>query len=51
MQIFSRLYQKALEWAQSKYAVYWLSVVSFLESSILPYPPPDVILVDWLVIF
>lgn len=44
MQIFSRLYQKALEWAQSKYAVYWLSVVSFLESSILPYPPPDVIL-------
>ena len=44
MQIFSRLYQKALKWAQSQYAVYWLSVVSFLESSILPYPPPDVIL-------
>ena len=44
MQIFSKLYQKALKWAQSQYAVYWLSVVSFLESSILPYPPPDVIL-------
>ena len=44
MQIFSRLYQKTLKWAQSQYAVYWLSVVSFLESSILPYPPPDVIL-------
>ncbi|HIG89224.1 MAG: YqaA family protein [Candidatus Thioglobus sp.] len=44
MQIFSRLYQKALDWAQSKYAIYWLSIVSFLESSILPYPPPDVIL-------
>lgn len=44
MQLFSKLYQKALDWAQSKYAVYWLSVVSFLESSVLPYPPPDVIL-------
>ena len=44
MKIFSRLYQKALDWAQSKYAIYWLSVVSFLESSVLPYPPPDVIL-------
>jgi len=27
MQIFSKLYQKALKWAQSQYAVYWLSVV------------------------
>ena len=44
MQIFSKLYQKALDWAQSKYAIYWLSIVSFLESSVLPYPPPDVIL-------
>ncbi|HIM58404.1 MAG TPA: DedA family protein [Gammaproteobacteria bacterium] len=44
MRIFSKLYQKALDWAQSKYAIYWLSIVSFLESSILPYPPPDVIL-------
>ena len=44
MQVFSKLYQKALNWAQSQYAVYWLSVVSFLESSILPYPPPDIIL-------
>jgi len=44
VQVFSKLYQKALNWAQSQYAVYWLSVVSFLESSILPYPPPDIIL-------
>jgi membrane protein YqaA with SNARE-associated domain len=44
MQIFSRLYQNSLKWAQSQYAVYWLSVVSFLESCVLPYPPPDVIL-------
>lgn len=44
MQIFSKIYQKALDWAQSKYAIYWLSLVSFFESFILPYPPPDVLL-------
>lgn len=44
MQIFSRIYQKALVWASSQFAVYWLSIVSFLESSVLPYPPPDVLL-------
>lgn len=44
MQLFSKLYQKSLDWAQHKYAIYWLSVISFLESSILPYPPPDLIL-------
>ena len=44
MQIFSRIYQKTLDWAQSKFAIYWLSIISFLESSILPYPPPDVLL-------
>lgn len=44
MQLFSRLYQKTLNWAQSKFAVYWLSVISFLESSVLPYPPPDILL-------
>lgn len=44
MQIFKKIYQKTLIWAQSKYAIYWLSIVSFAESFILPYPPPDVIL-------
>ena len=44
MQIFSRIYKKTLDWAQSKFAIYWLSIISFLESSILPYPPPDVLL-------
>ena len=44
MKLFSQLYQKALDWAKSQYAVYWLSLVSFFESCILPYPPPDVIL-------
>ncbi len=44
MKIFSKLYQTALDWAQSKYAIYWLSLISFVESFILPYPPPDVLL-------
>jgi membrane protein YqaA with SNARE-associated domain len=44
MQIFSKFYQKTLDWAQSKYAIYWLALVSFVESFILPYPPPDVLL-------
>ncbi|MBC8493754.1 MAG: DedA family protein [Candidatus Thioglobus sp.] len=44
MQIFSKIYQTALNWAHSRFAVYWLSAVSFLESSVLPYPPPDVLL-------
>ncbi|SFV76698.1 FIG139438: lipoprotein B [hydrothermal vent metagenome] len=44
MKIFSKLYQKSLDWAQSKFAIYWLAVVSFLESSVLPYPPPDILL-------
>jgi len=45
MQLFSKIYQKVLDWSQSKYAIYWLSLVSFVESFILPYPPPDVLLV------
>jgi membrane protein YqaA with SNARE-associated domain len=44
MDIFSQIYLRILNWAESRYAIYYLSVVSFLESSILPYPPPDVIL-------
>jgi membrane protein YqaA with SNARE-associated domain len=45
VKLFSKIYRKSLDWAQSKYAVYWLSVISFVESFILPYPPPDVLLV------
>jgi membrane protein YqaA with SNARE-associated domain len=44
MNIFSKIYLCVLNWAESKYAIYWLSVISFLESFILPYPPPDLIL-------
>jgi membrane protein YqaA with SNARE-associated domain len=44
MKIFSKIYQKSLNLAQNKFAVYWLSVISFLEASVLPYPPPDILL-------
>ena len=44
MSIFSRAYLKILNWAQSKYAIHYLSFVSVLESCVLPYPPPDVLL-------
>jgi len=44
VKIFSKLYQTTLDWAQSKYAIYWLALISFVESFILPYPPPDALL-------
>ncbi len=43
MKIFSKLYDKCLIWAKHKYAVYYLSFLSFLESIIFPIPV-DVIL-------
>ena len=44
MKPFHTIYNKALEWSKSKFAIYWLSGISFLESSILPYPIQDIIL-------
>lgn len=44
MSIFSSIYLKILNWAESKHSVYYLSILSFIESNILPYPPPDVLL-------
>ncbi len=44
MRIFSYLYNKTLQYSKSKYATYWLGGISFVESFILPYPPPDVLL-------
>ena len=44
MGIFSKLYLKILNWAEKKYAIYYLSALSLLESCVLPYPPPDVLL-------
>jgi len=44
MKLFHNLYNKVLNWSSSKFAIYWLSSISFLESSILPYPIQDIIL-------
>ncbi len=44
MKLFSWSYLAILSWAQKKTAIYYLWGLSFLESFILPYPPPDVLL-------
>ncbi|NQY42258.1 MAG: DedA family protein [Legionellales bacterium] len=45
MKIFSKLYNKAMHISDSKYAVYILAVVSFIESIFFPLPP-DVLLIS-----
>jgi membrane protein YqaA with SNARE-associated domain len=44
MKIFSKFYQQILTLANNTYAPYYLALLSFFESFILPYPPPDVLL-------
>ena len=44
MRPFYTLYNKILEWSSSRFAVIWLAIISFLESSILPYPIQDILL-------
>jgi membrane protein YqaA with SNARE-associated domain len=44
MKIFSKFYYKVLTWAEHKYSVYYLALLSTIESFILPYPPPDIML-------
>ncbi len=41
--MFSNLYQRVLTWSRHKYAVYYLAILSFAESSFFPIPP-DVML-------
>ena len=43
MKLFTPLYDKAMEWARHRYAVWYLSGLSFSESSFFPIPP-DVML-------
>ncbi len=43
MQIFTWLYDKAMAWARHRHAVWYLSGLSFAESSFFPVPP-DVML-------
>jgi membrane protein YqaA with SNARE-associated domain len=43
MNIFTKMYEQCLKWAQHKFAIYYLAGLSFLESIIFPIPV-DVIL-------
>lgn len=43
MKIFSRLYQRVMSWSRHRHAPYYLSTMSFVESSVFPIPP-DVML-------
>lgn len=42
--LFSKLYQKTIQWSSHRHAPYYLAGVSFAESSFFPIPP-DVMLV------
>lgn len=42
--MFKKIYDAVLRLAEHKLAIYYLAIVSFVESFILPYPPPDVML-------
>lgn len=44
MKLFESIYQKVIKTSASKRAPAVLSILSFVESFILPFPPPDVML-------
>ena len=44
MRPFHSVYSKILDWSASRFAILWLSLISFLESSILPLPFQDLLL-------
>ena len=44
MQIFESTYRAVIRFSGRRDAPYYLSLLSFLESFILPFPPPDVML-------
>ena len=44
MQIFEPAYNAVIRFSRRRDAPYYLSLLSFLESFILPFPPPDVML-------
>jgi membrane protein YqaA with SNARE-associated domain len=44
MKIFQPMFEKAMLWSRHKYAPYYLGGLSFAESCVLPFPPPDVML-------
>ena len=44
MKLFSLMYDRALVYSKHPKAPFYLSVLSFIESSFFPFPPPDVML-------
>ncbi len=44
MQLFATIYQGVMRFSRRSEAPYYLSLLSFVESFILPFPPPDVML-------
>ena len=44
MRLFENLYHAVIRFSRSRHAPWYLSGLSFLESFILPFPPPDVML-------
>ncbi len=44
MQLFEGIYQRVMRFSRRRQAPYYLSALSFVESFILPFPPPDVML-------
>jgi membrane protein YqaA with SNARE-associated domain len=44
VQLFATLYQAVMRFSRRREAPYYLSLLSFFESFILPFPPPDVML-------
>lgn len=45
MNVFSRLYEMVLRWADHPHAMRYLAGLSFFESAFAPLPPPDVMLI------
>ena len=44
MRPFHSVYSKILDWSTSRFAILWISLINFLESSILPLPLQDLLL-------
>jgi len=44
VQLFATIYQAVMQFSRRREAPYYLSLLSFVESFILPFPPPDVML-------
>ena len=44
MQLFEQVYHRVMRYSRHRHAPYYLSLLSFVESFILPFPPPDVML-------